>query len=126
MNEFTNNDDILYGAFWYLFPLRQGLRSKGSVNFHDSRHLLTQFHNAFAQQPSFLFLLANQIQRHAAAKGVGLRVKTDPDSFQAFASMMADKDAYMERVRAAKEDPTSKGARDLLKQVMRFTATAGK
>ncbi|CAK0867394.1 unnamed protein product [Prorocentrum cordatum] len=111
MNEFTNNDDILYGAFWYLFPLRQGLRSKGSVNFHDSRHLLTQFHNAFAQQPSFLFLLANQIQRHAAAKGVGLRVKTG---------------AYVERARAAEEDPTSKGARDLLKQVMRFTATAGK
>ncbi|CAK0798449.1 unnamed protein product [Prorocentrum cordatum] len=126
MSEFTNNDDILYGALWYLFPLRQGLRSKGSVNFHDSRHLLTQFHNAFAQQPSFLFLLANQIQRHAAAKGVGLRAKTDPDSFQAFASMMADKDACMERARAAKEDPTSKGARDLLKEVMRFTATAGK
>ena len=111
MNEFKSNDDILYGAFWHLFPLRQGLRSKGSVSVHDSRHLLTQFHNSFAQQPSLLFLLANQVQRHAAAKGVGVRVKTDPDSFQAFASMMVDKDAYLERLHAAKEDPTSKSAR---------------
>ncbi|CAK0807187.1 unnamed protein product [Prorocentrum cordatum] len=126
MNEFTNNGDILYGAFWHLFPLRQGLRSKGSVGAHDSRHLLTQFHNSFAQQPSLLFLLANQVQRHAAAKGVGVRVKTDPDSFQTFANMMADKDAHLERLRVAKEDPASKSARDLLKQVLRFTASAGK
>ena len=88
--------------------------------------MLTQFHNTFARTPNFLFLLANQIQRHAAARGVAVLVKTDPASFQAFQEMMDNKDAYIEKLKTAKENPTSKEARELLKHVMRFTAAAGR
>ena len=126
VNEFEHNDDLLYGAFWYLFPLGKGLRKRGSLALLDIRHMLTQFHNAFAQQPSLLFLLADQIQRHSACRGVALRVKTDPLSFQDFRAMVADKDAYMKRLIRAKEDPTSQESRALLKQVLRFSAAAGK
>ena len=52
--------------------------------------MFTQFHNFFAQRHNLLFLMANQVQRHAAARGVALRVKTDPWSFKAFAEMVAD------------------------------------
>ena len=68
VNEFTDNAIIIYGAFWCLFPLGQGLHSKGSVPVQDARRLVTQFHNRFAKQPNLLFLLANQMQRHAAAR----------------------------------------------------------
>jgi hypothetical protein len=78
LNEFSENATILYGSFWDLFPLRSGLRHDGPLHPTQRRHLLTQFHNSFAQCSTFLFLLANQIQRHAAAQGVALRVQADP------------------------------------------------
>ena len=40
--------------------------------------------------------------------------------------MVADKEMYSERLRKAREDPTSKESRTLLKHVLRFTASAGK
>ena len=49
-----------------------------------------------------------------------------PWSFKAFAEMVADADGYMEKLRRAQEDPTSKEARELLMHVMRFVASAGK
>ena len=64
--------------------------------------MLTQFHNAFAHNPTFIFLLANQIQRHAAARAVAIRVKTDPESFKAFAEMVANKDVYLDSKRQNK------------------------
>ena len=70
--------------------------------------------------------MANQVQRHEAARGVGLRVKTDPWSFRAFADMVADADQYMEQLRVAQENPTSKEARDLLRHVMYVFFRVGK
>jgi len=126
LDEYTHNAELLYGAFWYLFPLRAGLRRRGPVAVQDSRHMFTQFHNLFAQRHNFLFLMTNQVQRHAAARGVALRVKTDPWSFKAFAEIVADADVYMEKLRRAQEDPTSKEARELLMHVMRFVSSARK
>ena len=72
-NEFRENSALLYGAFWPLFPLKEGLQSEGPLTPASRRHLMTQFHNAFAHSPQLLFLLADQVQRHAAARGVALR-----------------------------------------------------
>ena len=69
MNEYTANHRYLYDAFWNLFPLQTGLPSKSVLTTPDARHLLTQFHNAFAENSNFVFLLANQIQRAAVARG---------------------------------------------------------
>ena len=126
INEYTHNADLIYGAFWYLFPLRSGLQRCGPVATADSRHMFTQFHNVFAKKHNFLFFMANQVQRHQAARGVALRVKTDPWSFEAFAAMVSNADEYLEKLRVAEEDPTSKEARGLLTHVMRFVASAGK
>ena len=51
LNEFTENAALLYGAFWPLFPLRAGLPSDGPLTPASRRHLMTQFHNAFAHSP---------------------------------------------------------------------------
>ena len=90
LNEFTENATLLYGAFWPLLPLRAGLRSDGPLTPASRRRIMTQFHNAFAHSPQLIFLLADQVQRHAAARGVALRVKADTDSFKTFGNAMAD------------------------------------
>ena len=108
LNEFTNKFTFFYGAFWHLFPLRIGLWGDGPVPPVARRRLVTQFHDAFAQDPQFLFLLADQVQRHAAARGVALRVRANPESFETFGAMVADRDTFLERLEAAKNDPLSK------------------
>ena len=75
---------------------------------------MTQFHNAFAHSPQLLFLLADQVPRHAAARGVALRVKADTESFKTFAAMVANEEDFLKRLDAAKEDPLTKGSRELL------------
>ena len=126
LNEFTDNATLLYGAFWPLFPLRAGLRGDGPLTPASRRHLLTQFHNAFAHSPQLIFLLADQVQRHAAARGVALRVKADTDSFNTFAATVANEGSFLERLEAAKNDPLSKESRELLKHVSRFVVSSGK
>ena len=61
INEYTHNAELIYGAFWYLFPLRNGLQRCVPIATADSRHMFTQFHNLFAQKHNFLFLMANQV-----------------------------------------------------------------
>ena len=126
LNEFTENSSLLYGAFWHLFPLRAGLGGNGPLPRAARRHLLTQFHNAFAQNPQLLFMLADQVQRHAAARGVALRVKADPDSFETFGEMVADSSAFVKKLEAAKNDPLSKDSRDLMKSISRFVVCSGR
>ena len=126
LNEFTENSTLLYGAFWHLFPLRTGIRGDGPLTPATRRHIFTQFHNEFAHSPQLLFLLADQVQRHAAARGVALRVQSDSASFNAFAAMVADSDTFIERLEVAKVDPLSKDSRELLKSVSRFVVSSGK
>ena len=71
-------------------------------------------------------LLANQLQRHSAAQGVALRVKTDPFSFRAFAEMVADKDVYLARLERAKADPTSPEAMTSLMFSQRVIGALGR
>ena len=87
---------------------------------------MTQFHNAFAHSMQLLFLLADQVQRHAAARGVALRVKADTESFKTFAAMVANEEDFLKRLDAAKDDPLSKESRELLKHVSRFVVSSGK
>ena len=125
LNEFTENSQLLYGAFWHLFPLRAGLRGDGPLTPAARRHIATQFHNAFAHSPQLLFLLADQVQRHAAAaQGVALRVKSK--SFEAFATAVADGESFIAPMEAAKADPMCKDSRDLLKSISRFVVSSGK
>ena len=126
INEFSHNDELLYGGFWTLFPLQKGLPTTGTLNPQDTRHLVTQFHNLYAQNHNFLFLLANQAQRHAATRGVSLRLKSNPESFKTFERVLANKERYCAKIEAAKADPTSKAARQLLKEVTLFASSAGK
>ena len=126
LNEFTDNATLLYGSFWDLFPLRSGLRNDGPLHPSQRRHLLTQFHNSFAQCPTFLFLLASQIQRHAATKGVALRVQADSDGFEKFAAFVSNTEDFSQQLTTAEANPTSSEARSLFKYISRFVSGAGR
>ena len=88
------------------------------------RHLLTQFHNEFAHDPQFLFLLADQVQRHGAAQGVALRVRADPESFKTFSLIVSEGASFVQRLNDARCDPLGKAAWELLKSVSRFIVSS--
>ena len=125
LNEFTANANILYGSFWHHFPLAMGLVRVGSLLDGDSRHLMTQFHNGFAQNANFNFLLADQKRRHAACRGVSRRIKSNKASYEAFIKKVAAGEAYVQELQEARNDPFSKKARALLKEITSFVTIAG-
>lgn len=111
LNEFTANANILYGSFWHHFPLAMGLVRMGSLHDGESRHLLTQFHNNFAQDANFTFLLADQKRRHAACRGVSRRIKSNKASYEAFIKKVAAGEQYVQELQEARNDPFSKKVR---------------
>ena len=53
-------------------------------------------------------------------------MKSDPESFKEFGAAVAEGDKFISDLDAARQDPTSKEARQLLKRVARFVSSAGK
>lgn len=116
MNEYTRNDDLLYGLFWPDFILKKGLRSRGPLDVTARRHLLLQFDKRFSSNHQLLFLLANQTQRHAHNLGVYAYVRNHPVAFEAFAKQVAEDD-FMKRLEDAIQNPNAKEVIQLLKEM---------
>jgi hypothetical protein len=89
INEITDNDTALYGVFWYEFFLNKGLGS-GSVNVASRRHMLLQYTGRFARNQEFILLLANKTQRHAYARAVSARVKSNERAIDGFVELIHD------------------------------------
>ena len=71
INEFTDNDLIIYGTCPHLFLLGKGLRGKkGSLNQNVTELLMRFFDSRFERDHRLIFLLFNQLQRHEATRGV--------------------------------------------------------
>ena len=56
VNEFTENDQLLYGSFPHVFPFGLGLPTSGSLTTRHTRHLLMQFQGQFSEPVSILFI----------------------------------------------------------------------
>ena len=76
-NDFNDNNNILYGAYWPLFPLRAGIVGHSDLSKEESRHLLTQYTNVFAECHQFQYQVANQKRIHAGARSVARRIRTN-------------------------------------------------
>lgn len=129
-NEFDENAKLLYSSFWDHFPLRAGLARDGPLRDAESRHLLTQFDNEFAHDLNFLFMLADQKQRHSACRGVARRIKANKAAFQAFGEMVAAAKECIAKLVAARDHVLATGkidekGRELLKEISRFVTLAG-
>ena len=77
LNEFSENDDILSGAFPDLFPLGYSCNKKGPLAKQQIKHLLYQFTGNFAACPCLHFYLLNQMQRHRNILGIHSKLKLD-------------------------------------------------
>nr|CAH0101600.1 unnamed protein product [Daphnia galeata] len=115
-NEFDCNDLLLYSTFPFLFLLGRGLKTTGSLSTKTTRHILLQSSTVFSSCFRFIFLLFDQLQRHAASRIVASRVKSDPKSFAAFASWIADPN-FLSELKLAVANPLANSSVKLLKKI---------
>ncbi len=113
LNEFEENDRLLYSAFPHLFPLGKGLRKTGSVPEKDIHHMDNQWHGKFAKCLRFQFLLFDQFQRHAASRATNARVKSNEESMLAFSKMVSDP-SFVEKLEEANKQPDAPESKKLL------------
>lgn len=124
MNEFENNSSLLQKVFWYHFPLNLGIKETGTLSLSSTKHLMMHYSNRFATDKMFIFVLADQQQRHAVARAVSARVKIGPDSFETFTKIVAADD-FNELLQKAVATPTGKEASEIMKRVVPFITLSG-
>ena len=115
VNEFSENDTALYGAFWFEFFLNKGLKP-GSISLASRHHLLMQYTGVFARNQEFIFLIANQTQRHAHARAVSAQVKSSNKSFAGFVEIMNDV-TFIPDLQEGIKNPRGKAASRVLRRI---------
>lgn len=125
LNEFEQNDHILCGAFPHVFFLGNAYPSKKGLTSDMVRHLLLQFTNLPATCSALLFFLFNQQCRHQNTSSMAVRVRTNPKTFEAFATTVLS-DEFERKMRDAMSDITSTNARDVIRTVEPVLRVAGK
>jgi hypothetical protein len=105
VNEFTDNDVLLYGAFPHLFFTGRGLPDGGRLAPTDIHHLLFQFHNRFAMDEVLIFHLFDQRSRWAVVNRVAALVKANTTAFQRFQEVTSQP-GFLQRLERAASDST--------------------
>jgi len=116
VNEFEENHKLIVGAFPADFLVAKGIHTVKSLPVKARQNLMRQFHGRFARNQELVFLLANQVQRHAHALAVHLRAKSDPASFEALTRLVGADDfgAILEDMANA---PHEKLAQDVVREI---------
>ena len=107
---------LFYSTFPFLFLLGCGLESHGSVPVDRVRHMMFQFSGRFPICVRLIFLLFDQLQRHAASRVIASRVKCNPTSFDEFAKWVNDP-AFAVQLEEASKNPTAESSILLLKKI---------
>ena len=113
-NEFENNPGLFYASFPHLFLLGKGLLQQGSLSRPAVRHLLLQYDCRSSRCLRLIFLLFDQMKRHAAAQTVAARIKTNPDSIKEFSKWIADQ-SFINKLKEAREPPETSESKEMLK-----------
>lgn len=90
INEFRNNDHLLYSCFPLLFLLGKGLLSSGPLKLEAKRHMLLSYDNRHGACTRLNFLLFNQDQRHQTALATACYIKSRSESTALFAKWARD------------------------------------
>ena len=112
-SEFENNPELFYVSFPHLFLLGRGLLQQGSIPRKAVRHMLLQYDCRFSRCLRLIFLLFDQMKRHAAAQTVSARVKTNLDALTEFARWISDK-TFVNKLRIARMKPQAEDSKELL------------
>ena len=125
LDDYMGDAEALYGAWWPLFILRRGVLPGKAMRRKKLRHLFCYYDNRFAHDMQLLFHIANTVMRHAVNTAVSVTVKSKSSAFQKFQEFVNDED-FLSLLHAAKQNPTGKEAREVLKRVYSFINLAGK
>ena len=115
MNDFIENDVIMYGSFPLSFPLGTGLKKGGTINKYQSVHLLKQWHQELSG-PRIVFHMFETWRRHVTAQTVTRRVKNTPDSLKQFGELIHSEE-FQESLLRAQKYPTGDEAKEVLLKV---------
>ena len=124
LNEYTHNDELLYGAFPWLFLFGKGLCGNGPVPRSHTKYLLQHFNKRFSQDHNFIFLLFNQLQRHAASSICSARVYAANGGIRRFIDTL-NSNNFDQKLADAVRDPTSNSSRIFLRKLLPNVKTCG-
>ncbi len=88
------------------------------------RHLLNQADTRFAESDELLFLLFNQLQRHAAVHTVNARIASAPQAMETFTQIVTQP-TFAAQLGEALRNPEAPEARALQQQLMPLVRVAG-
>lgn len=125
MNEFTSNDTLLTGAFPSLFFLGKGVPFTGTPPRAWTRFLMLQACNRFATSNALVFLLFDQIQRHAACASVAAKARNDPEAFRKLRALVEDP-SFQRQLGMAERAPNSATARALRAKLVPLLRLTGR
>ena len=119
VNEFSHNNFLLASAFPDVFFFGQDpIKRAATLLTDDTRHLLLQFTTAAARCTPLIFLLFNQVQRHAATHLLAAEVRNRPESLAELGADLASPE-FLDQVKAAIADGTTTEAKALTKRINR-------
>ena len=107
--EFTDMSKILHLSFPHLFQLGQGIPFKGTLPMDYIEHLFLQWDNRFGEDPHFVAVLFNMLQRHTVAKEIKGKVMNSKFTHNALTNEIFQND-FEKRIQKAKEEPDSEDA----------------
>jgi hypothetical protein len=124
LNEFRENNELLYQAFPHVFLLGEGLHNRGTMSETQAKHLFQQFTCAAAHEPRLVFLLFNQSQRHAAVTDVNATIKNHPTAFDACRTFISNPH-FRDLCEKADANPKGPEAKEILKTIGKFITITG-
>ncbi len=122
INEFDANDRLIIGGFPTLFVLGQKLPSTSSLPQSFLKHLMNQHDLQFAQNSDLLFILFNQMQWHAAARGASACVKSSNGT--PFVHLVIS-DGFDQELQAPVHNPQLATSKTLAQKLSSYVNTTG-
>ena len=122
VNDFEANDRLLTLSFPSLFMFGSGIKRPCGVLEADTRHMLLQYDNRFAEARDFCLLLFNQKFRRTALRSVRNAIYANPNQMKAFETAI-DMPNLEEDLKTAEANPHGKEARHLVHTFMPLLRT---
>jgi hypothetical protein len=124
IDEFSNNKELFLGSFPWLFLFGDGIPGHGSMPTTFNSFILQHYKQDFAQCPKLIFLLFNQIQRHATARVASAKVNSSKKGINKFMDTINSPN-FDDQLQAALKSPESQYAKKLMNQILPNITTAG-
>jgi hypothetical protein len=124
LNEYTENHDIFYLAFPWLFPFGKGFPTNGPASKSYVQFILQHYNKSFAEEHKLIFLLWNQLTRHTSSRMCSARMYSKKRGVQSLINTL-NEDTFDADLTAALKDPKSARSTALLNRLLPHIKTCG-